>query len=146
MEKKVFNLKKFSQSNLRRMEIEEWENIFKPVVVHPNGSFNGWMLETYGEDLDQARRIARNRPDFIWTIMDNQLIVNGFHTVNRFGYIITQFPYNAEFTIEVYDSELEELEKKYDEENKDEEPEVETPKSFEKQILEDSLRLFEEEQ
>ena len=67
--------------------------------------WGGFGMETYGEDLETVRR---HDPNFVWTVVDgdagrDQLIVAGFHYVNRVCYIITAIPHNGvdvEFLIE----------------------------------------------
>lgn len=113
MDKKTFNLKKFSQTDRMpyyQMSLESWEETFKPVVVHPEGVWGGWMLDySDEEDLTIIQNTERSMPEYLWTILDNQTIMNGYYTVNRFGYIITEVPYANNVIIEVSDDEANEL-------------------------------------
>ena len=58
-----------------------------------NASFNGCMFETYGEEHDYVRKMARET-NRVWTIVDGeydtQYYIAGYHFVNRLGYIITE--------------------------------------------------------
>ena len=50
-------------------------------------------FETYGEDLDFVRSQKNNH---IWTLLDNDKLVAGYHFVNRVNYIITIKPWTDE--------------------------------------------------
>ena len=56
-----------------------------------NGSWNGCMFETYGQDLAFVSEHPNSK---IWTIVDGDFdsinIIPGFHFVNREGYLITK--------------------------------------------------------
>jgi hypothetical protein len=67
---------------------------FKPVPNHidPSRGFDGCMFETFGEELAYVQ--AQDRK-YLWTILDCDgqiLIQNGFHFVNRLGYLIATVP------------------------------------------------------
>ena len=150
----VTNSFKKQAQTIYRMSIDEWESIFKPIEVHPEGSWNGWMLETYGEDLIRATNAGRYQPDNIWTILDSQLIVSGYQTVNRFGYILTRHPFNPDYAIEVYDEDAAELdgnpegndrpEEDYQAKQYQEIPVAvqKTQKEIQRQILDDAMRIY----
>jgi len=78
---------------------ERWSNTYKPVLneTNPHASFDGTMFETYGPELEFVRS---SQPDHVWTYVtgDNNedIIVAGFHFVNRMGYFITEFPWKDE--------------------------------------------------
>lgn len=71
----------------------EWIEKFKPVKNHlnENASMDGMMFETFGDELDFVRSRRNSR---IWTIMtgdeDEWLICDGYHIVNRIGYLVTE--------------------------------------------------------
>ena len=81
---------------------EEWFDKFKPIPNHidENASFsdgdNGYMFETYGEELDFVKSHQSNR---IWTYCDGDnggtYIFQGMRIVNRIGYFVTTVPFDA---------------------------------------------------
>jgi hypothetical protein len=87
---------------------EEELELLIPIKNHldDNASFDGCMFETFGEELDFVRAQDNNR---IWTYQegDNSLFLsNGYHLVNRLGYLITEKPYlgaDTEITLVNYD-------------------------------------------
>ena len=56
-----------------------------------NGSWNGCLFETYGEELDFVKN---TKEGFVWTLVevdyDGMAIIPGFHWVNRMGYFISK--------------------------------------------------------
>lgn len=86
---------------------------FRP-FRHPSSHFNiwgGYGLETFGEDLKIVKNYSEN---FVWTVVDgcegpDQLIVPGFHFVNRICYLLTEVAHDeafVEFRIERHPSAL----------------------------------------
>ena len=81
-----------------------------PLVVNhlnPNASWcvgdgPGCLFETYGEELTFVRQ---QDPRTIWTLVDgddgDQYLINGFHFVNRIGYLVSTVPVPEETDIEV---------------------------------------------
>lgn len=77
---------------------DAFANIFRPKANHlnPNASFDwgagyGTLFETYGEEL----AFVQSQPaDTVWTLLsgDGDVIVSGFHFVNRLGYFISKTP------------------------------------------------------
>ena len=81
---------------------DEYQPIDNPFQSKP--SFFVKMFETYGEELE----FVQNQPiDKVWTELDDNSIVCGYHIVNRFGYYITAKPW-TEYT-QVEDEHLAEL-------------------------------------
>ena len=81
-------------STLISITDDEFVERFKPVENHldDNASFDGCMFETYGEELAFVRR---QDPDLIWTLVDSDdglAIIEGYHLVNRIGYLIASVP------------------------------------------------------
>ena len=85
---------------------EDQFEFYKPqknhIVGGENAPFNGWMYETYGPELEYILSLANN-PDTakrVWTIIEcegNSMIYSaGYHLVNRFGYLVTEKPYENE--------------------------------------------------
>lgn len=77
------------------MSFESWCEGYQP-VENPNGRAFGfddtsYMFETYGRDLAEVERVRRVDDALIWTIVETEcgdVLVEGFHTVNRVGYFI----------------------------------------------------------
>lgn len=88
--------------------VEQFYNDYLP-LQNPydcNASWNGCMLETYGDELEYAQKVAAKYPRRIWTVLDcdgKTTVASGFYRVNRVGYIVTANP-AAEPYIEVQDS------------------------------------------
>lgn len=78
------------------MRFETWWNTFKPIKnkFDDNASCDGHMFETYGEELEYVKHVAQVAPNTVWTIIEGDRsplrICNGYHYVNRFGYLITE--------------------------------------------------------
>jgi hypothetical protein len=89
-------------NDLIELTEEEWFETFKPIPNHldDNASFNdgeqGYMFETYGEELDF---IKAQEPNRIWTYCDNDIsgtsIFQGMRIVNRIGYFVTTVPFDG---------------------------------------------------
>jgi hypothetical protein len=84
-------------------QLEIWERKYRPIANHinPDAAWstdddNGMMFETYGEELE----FVASQPDQnVWTWVDGDTgtwLVNGFHLVNRIGYLITEIPCEEE--------------------------------------------------
>lgn len=85
---------------------DAFEERYKPIQNHITNreEFNGWMFETYGADDDYIRTLAKTEPNRIWTIIDcddDLIIVNGWHYVNRFAYVVTEIAFNEDEEIQV---------------------------------------------
>lgn len=76
---------------------EEEFDALKPIKNHldNNASLDGTMFETYGKELD----FVIDQPnENIWTYIDVDgvlLLSNGYHLVNRLGYVVTEIPYHG---------------------------------------------------
>lgn len=89
------------ESTFRLLSEDNWMEEYKPIKnTFPdcNGSFDGTMFETYGEELEY---VSKQNPNCIWTYLtgDGDCIVNGFHIVNRCGYFITEKEFNPKLEI-----------------------------------------------
>ena len=104
-------MSKFTKHTHISLSFEEWEKAFKPITnsITPYSAFDGLMFETYGSDLHYVMAMA-NRKDHVdrlkvWTLVtgdsDDEVIVDGYHLVNRIGYFITQMPGKDGSTYEV---------------------------------------------
>ena len=85
---------------------DNFDEVFKPQQNHldDNASFNGWMYETYGEELDYVFNLAKTTKK-VWTIIegdnDTMYYVTGFHYVNRLGFIVCEIEYTEEMEIKL---------------------------------------------
>ena len=95
--------------NFIEMTEEEWFNTYKPIPNHldNNASFQtdegiGYMFETYG---DEVEFVKSQNPDCIWMYGDGDdggsYIWNGWHIVNRIGYLVTEVPCPPDTTIQI---------------------------------------------
>ena len=89
------------------MTYDEFIEQFKPIKnwVDRDAAFDGMMFETYGAELAEVEDTNHYH---VWTVVDsfdpyfsddqdtNLYIIPGMHYVNRFGYFITEFPWNDE--------------------------------------------------
>jgi hypothetical protein len=60
-----------------------------------NASFDGYLMETYGEEMDLVHQAPTSH---VWTVVDSEesddlLLISGYHYVNRIGYILTELPH-----------------------------------------------------
>ena len=95
----------------KKLDYDDWFDIYKPIINHlqpdgENGSFNGCLFETYGKEDEYIRKFAKMYPNRVWTILTgvgkNDVLAAGWHYVNRFGYMISEVPFedpNLEFEI-----------------------------------------------
>lgn len=101
--------------NLVTLTDDEWFDKFKPIPNHidPNASFhngeNGYMFETYGEELNFVKAQEPNR---IWTYCDGDnggtYIFEGLRIVNRIGYFVTTVPFSAknEYQVQIINDDI----------------------------------------
>lgn len=91
------------------MSEDEFDDRYTLLVNHlnPNASWcigdaPGCMFETYGEELEFVRK---QDPRTVWTLVDgddgDQYLTNGFHFVNRIGYLVSTVAVPEEIDIEV---------------------------------------------
>jgi hypothetical protein len=79
--------------------------------IEDNASYNNCMFETFGEELAYIVSLSNNEESkkFVWTIVDGEneetWIIPGYHYVNRYGYLITEKPWENE-DIQVNDNEM----------------------------------------
>lgn len=97
-------------TTITQLTIEEFYAAYLPQKndFDDNGSWNGCMLETFGEDYEYVKTVYALAPDRVWTIVEddngNTVLTNGFHYVNRIGYVVTVRPAPANTYIEVVDN------------------------------------------
>lgn len=113
------------ENTIKRLSEEEFEIKFELVINHieranqPSTvadedicSFSGCMYETFGEELDFVREMAKQNR--VITIIEtdcedcdeedgyaslSMYYVSGYHFVNRIGYLITTEPITEEFEV-----------------------------------------------
>ncbi len=79
-----------------------FDQIYKPIKNHldDNASADGFMFETYNEELDFILETNKTKPNHVWTIISldngNQLYATGYHIVDRLGYMITAEPWESD--------------------------------------------------
>lgn len=83
---------------------EEFEAQFKP-IKNPFGedaALDGFMFETYEPE---ATLVKAADPMKVWTHIDGDnnctLITEGWHYVNRIGYVLTEVPFDPNCTYEI---------------------------------------------
>lgn len=72
----------------------KWIEKYKPLRngLASEPPYSGYMFETYGKELDYINDYAVRNPNYIWTLIEAEnkmYIISGYHTINRFGYFIT---------------------------------------------------------
>lgn len=85
---------------------DEFIRTYQPQPNHlaSHRPFNGCLFETYGVEVQTVQAAMDSHPDHIWTVLDvdgEQIIANGFHHVNRVGYLLTKLPCPVDTDIEV---------------------------------------------
>jgi hypothetical protein len=89
-----------------QLDEETWERTYKPFInfFDSNASWNGWLFETYGEEL---KYVMAQEPKYIWTLVEYEGIcslVNGISHVNRLGFILCSEPWEEDLiTVNVED-------------------------------------------
>lgn len=84
---------------MRELDYFTFFDTFKPILNHLdiNAAENGCMFETYGEELEFVRKA---NPKTVWTVMTDDsgevCISNGYHHVNRLGYLITEVEFDGQ--------------------------------------------------
>ena len=85
-----------------QINTDQFFDTYKPITnqFDSNASWGGCMFETYGEELEF---VMAQDPNHIWTIVDGEdddvEITNGYHLVNRIGYLITEVPSPDDFVL-----------------------------------------------
>lgn len=88
------------------MTYEQWIEIYKPIKNHFNelAPLDGTMFETFDRELQLVR--AANE-DHVWTLVEGEddewILTNGFHFVNRIGYVISAVPFIAQPNMQTLD-------------------------------------------
>lgn len=75
---------------------DEFAARFRPKKnpIDPNASYEGCLLETYGEEGTFVSMMNEIAPETVWTVVEdddgNLVVVDGLHWVNRHGYLVTE--------------------------------------------------------
>lgn len=92
---------------MKKISYDEFLDTFLPVKNHidKNAGYGGFLFETYGEEEEWVRKFADTNPNRVWTLLtgldEGDTLVSGFHYVNRFGYFITEIPFDEGEEIEI---------------------------------------------
>lgn len=94
----------------------EWESFvekYKPIInpVEDNAPIDGFMFETYEPDIGalkakaDASAVNGKNGYHVWTVVDGEgrklYLINGWHFINRLGYIYTKVAWKEGDEIEV---------------------------------------------
>ena len=96
-------------SDLVSMDYDTFCESFKPIKNHLNSNApeDGCMFETFGEELDYVIKVAKNTPNKVLTILEDDegrwCIGEGYHLVNRLGYLITEESFDEKIEYYIYD-------------------------------------------
>ena len=99
------------------MTDDKWIDEFKPIPRDgiKEGLISGYdcgdgpcLWETYGKDIDEVcRRMDQTEWEGrLWTVFDDLSIGEGFHIVNRLGYIFTEKPADPKALYYIFDDML----------------------------------------
>jgi len=100
---------------MKQLTEEQFDNQFElvPNTLDDNASFDGFMYETFGDELIIVQQMAKENR--VITIIEgdedvenefgeptlNMFYVSGMHLVNRIGYLITKEPIKEEFEVKL---------------------------------------------
>lgn len=89
--------------NIMEQHISEWEKAFKPIQNHisDDRGWDGLLFETFGDDIQFVIAQPQNK---VWTWVDSDdgtYLINGYHLVNRIGYLVTENPWSADHVVPV---------------------------------------------
>jgi hypothetical protein len=104
---------KFLKTGVRQRSVpdaDDWVDKYKPVRNHlvDDAPMDGAMFETFPPESDYVWEQHQKDPRRVWTEVDCDgvlYIIPGWHFVNRFGYYITEIPWedgeqgNLEFVV-----------------------------------------------
>jgi hypothetical protein len=86
---------------------DKWAEKFKPTLNHFHSDNDEHMYETYGAEVEY---VIEQDSRHIWTWIQgdmSDLIVAGYHYVNRLGYYITEVPWEDEYDYALLSVEVE---------------------------------------
>jgi hypothetical protein len=92
-----------------RITFDEFEAKYVPIKNHldDNASYDGCMFQCYGAELEYVQSLANDEyhRTRVWSILDSDDIVSGYHPINLLGFIITGKFLEQEY-MEVYDPDM----------------------------------------
>lgn len=91
-----------------KIDFDKFESDFKlkKNKFDKDAAFDGYMFETYGEELNFIEKENQKNPQKIWTVLDvdgDLIVVNGYHVVDRFGYFISKKSFEVGQEYEIVD-------------------------------------------
>ena len=93
-----------SLSQLRTLEPEEFE-FFKPIQPNEDTFHFESLQEVEDYLLENNLKYGEGRYRHIWTMVDGDndsvVLINGFHFVNRLGYVVCQIPWGYDNSQEI---------------------------------------------
>ena len=93
-----------SLSQLRTLEPEEFE-FFKPIQPNEDTFHFESLQEVEDYLLENNLKYGEGRYRHIWTMVDGDndsvVLINGFHFVNRLGYVLCQIPWGYDNSQEI---------------------------------------------
>lgn len=84
------------------IDFDTWDETYSPQPNHLVDETN--LYETYGDEHAYILRMAELAPRRVWTMIETDWtteIVNGYHTVNRVGFFVTDKEGDANTTVTV---------------------------------------------
>jgi hypothetical protein len=90
------------------MTFDEWAAQYRPITntLDPNAAMCGIMFETFGAEVNFVVATHAKLPARVWTVIESDeeelgadedepaanrwFVIEGFHYVNRLGYLITE--------------------------------------------------------
>lgn len=66
---------------------------FETNHIDDNASLDGTMFETYAGEIKYIKEVYAKEPSRVWTYMEGDevsVFTNGFHLVNRIGYLVAK--------------------------------------------------------
>lgn len=66
---------------------------FEKNHIDDNASLDGTMFETYAGEIKYIKEVYAKEPSRVWTYMEDDevsVFTNGFHLVNRIGYLVAK--------------------------------------------------------
>lgn len=91
-------------TKIKTIDFDKFIACYEPFENHlvNDAPYSNYMFETYGVELEYVKL---QDEDTVWTIVEcddeEEYIIQGFHYVNRIGYIITQESWDAKKEVQV---------------------------------------------
>ena len=89
------------------MTYDRWVKTYRPIKCGENAPVDGYMFETFGEELKVVQRAYEKDPRCVWTLVtpgccNHWYISSGYHYVDRMGYFVTEVPFEGDFLVIKY--------------------------------------------